>query len=270
MKCLQAGFFLCICLFVVSTVFSIDNSFKLDFDGDGRTDIALYREGSRDPLLAPQPSYWYFLNTATGQTGAVHWGRTLDVPAPSDYDGDGITDVGIHRWWSFDVGDANEYWFYRSSGGYDVLVYEWDPGYDKFNRNYIGDARAEVGQLYKVNTSPNPSVPCYISVYFIGDVYDFTIRKPISDTCNVIPTPIPGDYDNDGRFQGLVRALRPGLHDAANHRDARCQFSRAGRLRRRRQNRLCRNQNPAGKIALGHQKERHRRDLVCQLRFSER
>ncbi len=198
MKCLQAGFIFCICLFTALNVFSTDNSFKLDFDGDGRTDIALYREGSRDPAIAPQPSYWYYLNTYTGQTGAVHWGRTLDVPAPADYDGDGRTDVGIHRWWNFEIGDANEYWFLRSGGGYDVLVYEWNPGYDKFNRNYWGDARAEVGQLYKINTSPDPSAPCYISVYFIGDFFDSTVRKPIGDACNVIPTPVPGDYDNEG------------------------------------------------------------------------
>src|ERR1044072_4794065 len=56
MKFLRISFV--ICLFLSLNVSAVDNSFKLDFDGDGRTDIALYREGSRSAQLAPQPSYW--------------------------------------------------------------------------------------------------------------------------------------------------------------------------------------------------------------------
>ena len=204
MKSLPGSLLICICLLLILSVSATDNSFKLDFDGDGRTDLALYREGSRDINIAPQPSYWYFLNTNTAQTGAIHWGRTLDVPAPADYDADGKTDVGIHRWWHFDIGDVNEYWLSKSTGGYDVLVYEWEPGYYKFNRNYIGDARAEVGQLYRVNISQDPTQPCYISIYFVGDFLDNRIRKTVGDACNVIPTPVPGDYDNDGHSEIAV------------------------------------------------------------------
>jgi len=198
MKFLQVSFVVCICLFPALRIFATDNSFKLDFDGDGRTDIAVYREGSRDITIAPQPSYWYFLNTQTTQTMTIQWGRTLDIPAPGDFDNDGTTDVGVNRWWNFNTGDVNEYWLNKSSGGWEVLAYEWEPGYNKFNRNYFGDGRAEIGQLYKVNTSPDPRSPCYISFYFAGDNLDANIRKMVGDTCNVIPTPIPGDYNNDG------------------------------------------------------------------------
>lgn len=198
MKVLHLSFTIFICLFFGITAFAVDNSFKLDFDGDGRTDIALYREGSRDIKIAPQPSYWYFLNTQTGQASAIQWGRSLDIPAPGDFDGDGITDVGIYRWWHFDIGDANDYWLRKSSGGYEVLTYEWDPSYDKFNRNYFGDARTEIAHLYRVNTSQNPNNPCNISIYFVADFLDNNVRKTVADVCNVVPIPIPGDYDNDG------------------------------------------------------------------------
>ena len=208
MKFFPPGFVVCLCLLLISSVSATDNSFKLDFDGDGATDIALYREGSRDVNIAPQPSYWYFLNARTGQTGAVHWGRTLDVPAPADYDGDGKTDVGIYRWWDFGTGDANEYWLSRSLGGYEVLVYEWEPSYIKFSRNYVGDARAEIAHLYRINISQDPTQPCFISVFFIGDNLDNTIRKTVGDACNVIPTPVPGDYDNDGRSEIAVFSNR--------------------------------------------------------------
>jgi hypothetical protein len=202
MKSLRIVFVVCICLFLNLGVSAKDNSFNLDFDGDGSTDIALYREGSRSPDIAPQLSYWYFLNTNTGQISYFQWGRSLDVPAPADFDNDGKTDVGIYRWWDFETGDTNQWWVNKSSGGYNVFIYE--PGYNKFNRNYIGDGRAEVGQLYQINISQNPSERCYISIYFIGDLEQNTVRKTVGEACNVIPTPVPGDYDNDGRSEIAV------------------------------------------------------------------
>ena len=198
MRFLRVICVICIYLSSASGALARDNSFKLDFNGDGRTDAALYREGSRDLAVAPQPSYWYFLDPVTGQMMTVQWGRSLDIPAPGDFDADGKTDVGVYRWWNFDTGDVNEYWLSKSTGGYETLTYEWEPGYNKFNRNYFGDARSEIGQLYKVNTSPDPGHPCYISLYFAGDYFGNNIRKTVSDTCNVIPVPVPGDYNNDG------------------------------------------------------------------------
>jgi FG-GAP-like repeat len=185
-----------ICLFLSLNIFAVDNSFKLDFDGDGRTDIALYREGSRSAQLAPQASYWYFLNTQTGQASAVHWGRTFDVPAPADYDNDGKTDVAIYRWWDFNTGDTNEWWISKSTGGHQILVYEL--GYNKYSRNYFGDGAAETGQIYLVDINQEPNQDCFIGVYFAGDLGGNALRKPISNTCNAIPTPVPGDYNNDG------------------------------------------------------------------------
>lgn len=187
-------------LVLTPALLATDNSFKLDFNGDGRTDIALYREGSRSPDIAPQPSFWYFLNTQTGQITQAQWGRTLDVPAPADFDGDGKTDFGIYRWWDFDTGDTNEWWVSKSMGGHQVIL-SYEPGYFKFNRNYIGDGRAEVGQLYQVDVSQNPGENCFLSVYFVADLLGNTIRKTVGDTCNSIPTPVPGDYNNDGRSE---------------------------------------------------------------------
>jgi hypothetical protein len=196
MKFLRIGFVICIWLFAVLSVSAVDNSFKLDFDGDGKTDIAVYREGSRSADVAPQTSYWYFLNTETGQSGVFQWGRTFDVPAPADYDGDGKTDVAIYRWWDFETGDTNEWWVNKSTGGHQVLVYE--PGYNKYSRNYFGTAGAETAQIYLVDTSQEPGEDCFIGIYFVGDLGGNVLRKPINNICNVIPTPAPGDYNNDG------------------------------------------------------------------------
>ena len=202
MKFLKVIFISCVFLSLNLNVFPIDNSFNLDFDGDGSTDLALYREGSRSPLLAPQQSYWYFLNTHTGQTGTLQWGQTLDVPAPADFDNDGKTDTVVYRWWDFEKGDVNQWWVGRSSGGLQTIGYE--KGYNKYNRNYVGDGRAEIGQLYQTNISQIPGEYCWLSVYFIGDMDGNEIRKTVSDTCNVVPTPAPGDYNNDGRSEIAV------------------------------------------------------------------
>lgn len=58
-----------------------------DFDGDGRTDISVFR---------PSDGVWY-VNGSTSGFGAVRWGMSDDMPAPGDYDGDGKADFVVFR-----------------------------------------------------------------------------------------------------------------------------------------------------------------------------
>jgi uncharacterized delta-60 repeat protein len=63
------------------------DSNKFDFDGDGRSDISVFR---------PADGIWYLNKSASGFS-AVQFGTASDKLAPADYDGDSKTDVAVFR-----------------------------------------------------------------------------------------------------------------------------------------------------------------------------
>ncbi len=67
---------------------------RADFDGDGKSDISVFR---------PNDGNWYLQRSTQGFTG-VNWGLGTDIPAPGDYDGDGKTDIVVFR-------PSNGYWY---------------------------------------------------------------------------------------------------------------------------------------------------------------
>ncbi len=58
-----------------------------DFDGDGKTDVSVFR---------PSTSSWYVHGSAGADT-ATNFGTTGDIPVPGDYDGNGTTDIAVFR-----------------------------------------------------------------------------------------------------------------------------------------------------------------------------
>jgi len=76
----------------------------VDFDGDGISDITVYRDG-----------LWFILRSSDGGQTTVGWGGLpQDIPVPGDYDGDGKVDIAVYR-------DGTWYIIRSSDGGIDRL-----------------------------------------------------------------------------------------------------------------------------------------------------
>ena len=59
-----------------------------DFDGDGRTDLAIFRPASGE---------WWYLKSSNGGNAAVTFGQSTDKIVPGNYTGDGKSDFAFYR-----------------------------------------------------------------------------------------------------------------------------------------------------------------------------
>ena len=67
--------------------FGAGSATLIDFDGDGLSDIGVYRDG-----------VWFIRRSLDGGITSVGWGGLpQDRPVPADYDGDGKVDIAVYR-----------------------------------------------------------------------------------------------------------------------------------------------------------------------------
>jgi hypothetical protein len=150
----------------------------VDFDGDGRNDIGVYRDGM-----------WFIIRSLDGGGTTTGWGGLpQDIPVPGDYDGDGRTDVAYYR-------DGT--WFILRSSNGGVMATGWGglPQDIPVPGDYDGDGKTDMA-VYRDGT------------WFILRSFDGGVT---ATEWGGLPqdVPVPADYDGDGRTD--VAVYRDGI-----------------------------------------------------------
>jgi len=146
----------------------------VDFDGDGKTDISIFRPSSGEwwhrrsttgsvvaatfgtstditmpgdytgdgisdrVVFRPSTGQWFLLRSENMTTSTVQFGVSTDLPAPGDFDGDGRFDVAVFR---PSTGD----WYIARSSDLGTTITHWGgPGDQPVSADYDGDLRADL------------------------------------------------------------------------------------------------------------------------------
>jgi hypothetical protein len=196
-----------------------------DFDGDGRTDVTVFRPSSGAwftvrsydgamlgqvwggssvdvPVAADydgdrkadlgiyQQGRWYVLRSTGGTIDGFQWGIDGDIPVPADYDGDGKTDIAVYR-------PSTGAWFYtRSSASGSVGVNWGAPGDIAVPGDYDADGRADLA-VFRPST---------------GEWYILKSSTGYTETAGYVwgidgDVPVVADFDGDERVD--IAVYRP-------------------------------------------------------------
>ncbi|MDP2989923.1 MAG: VCBS repeat-containing protein [Kiritimatiellota bacterium] len=154
-----------------------------DFDGDSRTDPAIYYPASGH--------WWVYLMGSGTLTNVITSGGRNCLPAPGDYDGDGKTDFVV-----FDSTTGNWYGKLSSDNGEGMANFG-QPGTWPVPADYDGDRVTDLGvydpltgvwSLYSLSEGWSAS----FERGYLGDFREW--ENP--QTYTVLPMPF--DYDRDG------------------------------------------------------------------------
>jgi hypothetical protein len=184
----------------------------VDNDGDGRTDMSVLRFPNVTPPGVAQISYWN-LNTTDGVSTFPLGDANTDFPVPGDFDGDGKGDYTVYRAGAT-AGAQSRFYTLRSSDT-TVLV----TGYGVFGdqnvcRDYDGDGRMDLA-IYRRGAAAADQAVWWIKPSG-GNGSDIVVPFGLTGNGTTsFDTPIPGDYDGDGKFD--IAIYRFGQTPANNY-----------------------------------------------------
>ena len=165
---------------------------RLDFDGDGRADYALFLTGVNN---AATPNY-LIRNSSNNSTRMFNFAQAgTDIQTPGDYDGDGITDIAVYR------RTTSQFFVLRSSDttGSQLTVPFGQPGDEPVARDYDGDGRTDFAVVRRAGGN---------LTWFIQNSSTGTVSQIQFGLSGDVVA--PGDYDGDGRFDLAVYRGMPG------------------------------------------------------------
>lgn len=155
---------------------------RADFDGDGMTDVSVFR---------PSEGNWYS-DRSTDGFNALHWGAAGDAIVPGDYDGDGKADFAV---WRANADPAVPDYYILNSNGFTVTgISHGLPGDSPVTGDFDGDGKAD-------------------AAVFRSSEGNWYIWGSLGQTTTVIPFGANGDIpfgiDVDGDGKANLAVYRP-------------------------------------------------------------
>ncbi|MEJ7847817.1 MAG: M36 family metallopeptidase [Pyrinomonadaceae bacterium] len=140
---------------------------RADFDGDGVSDLSVYR---------PNEGNWYLLRSTAG-ISITSWGLASDIVAPGDFDGDGKADFSVFR-------PSEGFWYIANSNGTFTAGQFGLPGDIPVPADYDGDGKDDRAVFRPSN-----------STWYILNSNGLNVRTQAFGLSG--DRPVPGDYDGD-------------------------------------------------------------------------
>jgi cytochrome c peroxidase len=149
---------------------SVSNAAPFDFDGDSKTDIAIFR---------PSGGEWWVNRSGNGSTFVAQFGASTDKIVPADYTGDGKADIAVWR-----PSDGN--WFVLRSEDFSFYAFPFGTTGDiPAPADYDADGKADAAVFRPSN-----------GVWFIFGSSGPTRIEQFGSPGDV---PVAADYDGDNK-----------------------------------------------------------------------